>query len=149
MRQARKIVILRDPYNLAEAVAADPDTYEFIGELRLQQFVEQCPNGRITQDQIQAQMRKQRALKRAYSDWLGLLGAVASARGWKTERHALMERAGLRTGTDDRPALPEGAAPGARQPRQLAPAPRIKPGSTFISDAVAEDAALWAEVEQS
>ena len=148
LQQGRKIHVLRDPYNLAEAVAVDPETHEFIGELRPQGFVDQDPNSQITKDMIRAEMRKQRSLKRAYSDWLGMLGVVASARGWKTERHALMERAGLRTGTDDRPALPEGAAPGARQPGQLAPAPRIKPGSTFISDAVAEDAALWANIEQ-
>lgn len=147
LRQGRKVLVMRDPYNLAEAVALDPETHQVIGELAPQKFIDQDPNCQITQDMIRAEMRKQRALKRAYADYIGVLSAVASARGWKTERQALLERAGLRTGTDMR-LLP--AAPGARQPRQIpaagsAPARRLAPA--FVSDAVKRDADVFANVE--
>ena len=119
-----KVTVLRDSYNLADAVAVEAETMVFLGELRVQQFVAQCPNGHITRDQIQAALRTQRALQRAYQEWLGLLGAISTAHGWKSERQALLDRA---TGTD--PALAT-AAPGARDPRAsraLPPAPPQSP----------------------
>ncbi len=140
-RQGREIAILRDPYNLGEAIAADAETLQFVGELRIQQFVAQCPNGQITRDQIKAAMRRERSLRKGYADYLAVLSAVASNQGWKTEREALMERAIARTGTDGR--LLPAAAPGAL-PRQLPASRERRPDQpAFISDAVAEDVEFW------
>ncbi len=140
-RQGREIAILRDPYNLGEAIAADAETLQFVGELRIQQFVAQCPNGQITRDQIKAAMRRERSLRKGYADYLAVLSAVASKQGWKTEREALMERAIARTGTDGR--LLPAAAPGAL-PRQLPASRERRPDQpAFISDAVAEDVEFW------
>ncbi len=142
-RQGREVAILRDPYNLGEATAADAETLQFIGALQLQEFIAQCPNGRITRDHIKAAMRRERGLRRGYADYLALLSAVASNQGWKTEREALVSRAIARTGTDGR--LLPAATPGAlgeappRAGRALQPA--------FVSDAVKEDADFWRGVE--
>jgi hypothetical protein len=144
-RQGQKVCILRDPYNLADAVAVTEDRV-FIGELRLKQFIDQDIANPITRDQIQAAMREQRRLKRSYAQHIALLSLLAQHWGWKTERELLLERAGVLTGTDGRPALPAGAAPGAvrgqlprpRAQRQLQPA--------FVSDAVAEDADVFRDV---
>jgi hypothetical protein len=139
-------MILRDPYNLGEAVAADPDTLAFIGELRIQQLVGQCPGGQITRDQIKAAMRRQRSLAKGYGEYLAALQAIAANQGWQTEREALLERAGVRTGTDSRALLPAAVVPGAA----AAQAPRAKQNRetapTFISDAVAEDAHAFREM---
>src|SRR5260370_5655705 len=113
-RQGREVAILRDPYNVGEAIVADAETLQFIGELRIQEFVAQCPNGQITRDQIKAAMRRERSLRKGYADYLAVLSAMASNQGWKTERAALMERAIPRTGTDGR--LLPAATPGARGP---------------------------------
>jgi len=133
-RQGREVAILRDPYNLGEAIAADAETLQFVGELRMQQFIAQCPNGQITRDQIKAAMRRERSLRKGYAEYLAALSAIAANQGWKTEREALLERAGVRTGTDDRPALPATAIPGARQISDR-PAPQ-KISSPFVDDAV-------------
>jgi hypothetical protein len=142
-RKGRQVAVLRDPYNLGEAVAADPETLQFIGELRIQQFVAQCPNGRITRDQIKAGLRRERSLRRGYAEYLAALQAIASSQGWKTEREALLERAGVRTGTDNRAALPPVGVPGAR--RLAAGPPRLS--SPFVSDAAERDAEVFAKVE--
>src|SRR6266699_468481 len=142
-----EVAILRDPYNLGEAVAADAETLQFIGALRIQEFVAQCPNGQITRDQIKAAMRRERGLRKGYAEYLATLSAIAANQGWKTERELLLERAGVLTGTDGRAALPAGAAPGAvrgqlprpRAQRQLQPA--------FISDAAAEDADVFRDLK--
>jgi transposase InsO family protein len=143
-RQGREVAILRDPYNLGEAIAADAETLQFVGELRMQQFVAQCPNGQITRDQIKAAMRRERSLRKGYAEYLAALSALAAGQGWKTEREALLERAGVRTGTDGR--LLPAAVPGAR-----GEAPPLKKkfelGPTFVSDAVAEDAEVFRHVE--
>jgi transposase InsO family protein len=146
VRKGRQVVICRDPYNLGEAVAADAETMQFIGELRIQQVVGQTPNGQITRDQIQAAMRRERSLRKGYAGYLAALQAIASNQGWPTERQALLERAGVRTGTDNRKLLPAGAVPGAvgaeprtRQAKEIAP--------TFISDAVAQDAQVFEKIE--
>lgn len=148
--QGRKVLLIVDDYNLAEAVAVDAETGEFIAEMAPKGFVGQDPSNPITRDMIQAHMRNQRSMQRARADWLGMLAAIASASGWKTERQSLLERAGLKTGTDDRMALPSGAVPGAMQPRKIAAnssAPRLAPA--FVSDAVEPgDAALFAQVEE-
>jgi len=144
-QQGRAVLILRDPYNLGEAVAFDEEGRTFVGELRVQQFVAQCPNGQITRDQIQAAMRRQRAVLRSYTDYRALLASIASSQGWKTEREALLERAGVRTGTDAGPArLLAGAVPGARL-LAAAPAPRELPASPFIDDAAREFIAAMRE----
>jgi hypothetical protein len=142
VRKGQQVTVLRDPYNLGEAVAADSETLQFIGELRIQEFIAQCPNGRFTRDQIKAAMRRERGLRRGYADYLALLSALASNRGWKTEREELVERAIARTGTDGRllPAAVPGAlgeAPPSRKKSEVGP--------TFVSDAAAEDRELFAE----
>jgi hypothetical protein len=48
----------------------------------------------------------------------------------------LLERAGVRTGTDNRPALPAAAVPGARRIAEHSRA--VKMASPFVSDAVEE-----------
>ncbi|HKI11417.1 MAG TPA: hypothetical protein VKA02_04830 [Candidatus Acidoferrum sp.] len=146
MQKGREVVILRDPYNLGEAVAVDAETFQFIGELRIQQFVGQSPSGQITRDQIKAAMRRERSLRKGYSEYLAALRAIAANQGWQTEREALLERAGIRTGTTGRKLLTAGAAPGASdaEPRMN----QLKEiGPTFISDAVAKDAHLWDTIE--
>jgi transposase InsO family protein len=127
MREKQKILLLRDPYNLAVATAADPETGEFIADMTWQEFVAQCPNGRITADQISAGMRKARGVQRAFREYDDLMETIAQSQGWKTEGELLLERAGVRTGTDGRVLS---AAPGARQPDASAP-PRKQLASTF------------------
>jgi hypothetical protein len=135
VRQGRQILVLRDPYNLGEAVALDPETHEFVGELVVQLPIDQSPNGHITRDQIKAAMRKERALKRGYADYLELLRNVATAQGWRSEKDLLLERAGLRenvrTGTDPRVLS---AAPGARLLGASPAAPRRDGAALFLSD---------------
>ncbi len=139
-RQGREVAILRDPYNLGEAIAADAETLQFVGELRIQEFVAQCPNGRFTRDQIKAAMRRERGLRKGYAEYLGALSAIAANQGWKTEREALVERALARTGTGGR--LLPAAAPGARA--EMAPTQaRRATQPAFVSDAAAEDAQFW------
>jgi hypothetical protein len=133
-RQGREVAILRDPYNLGEAIAADAETLQFIGELRMQEFIAQCPNGQITRDQIKAAMRRERSLRRGYAEYLAALSALAAGQGWQTEREALMERAGILTGIDDRPALPTAAIPGARLISERAIPQKVS--SPFVDDAV-------------
>ncbi len=144
VKKGEQVMVLRDPYNLGEAVAADAETLQFVGELRIQQFVAQCPNGQITRDQIKAAMRRERGLRRGYADYLAVLSAVASNQGWKTEREDLVERVIARTGTDGR--LLPAAAPGALG--EAAPGrKKVEAQPAFISDAVAEDADFWRGVE--
>jgi transposase InsO family protein len=145
-RQGREVAILRDPYNLGEAIAADAETMQFIGELRMQQFVAQCPNGRFTRDQINAGMRRERTLRRGYAEWLAALSAIGTSRGWKTEREALMERAIARTGTDGATPLLPASVPGVRgeaPPARLAA--EVQPA--IVSDAVALDADIFQKIE--
>ncbi len=142
-RKGHDVVVVRDPYNLQEATAAEPGTMQFIGELRVKEFVAQCPNGQITRDQIKANMRKQRSLRKGYGEYLASLQAIATSQGWKTEREALLERAGVLTGTN-------GAAmrglPGPRRPQLPAARPhRLQPA--FVSDAVAEDGDAFRDVK--
>ncbi len=140
MRQGRKVVVLRDPYNLADAVAVEEDTHVFIGELRVQQFIAQCPGGRITRDQIAASMRMQRSLQRAYNEWLVILAAISSRSGWRSPKQQLLDRAGLSLGAAQVPGkgslgigLSPEAIPGARQPKHITAA--AAPVSPFVDDA--------------
>lgn len=144
--QGRKVHILRDPYNLSDAIVVTEDR-KFVGELRPKEFVDQDPSNPITRDQIQAATKEQRRLKKMHSEHLAILGLIAQRQGWRTERELLLERAGLSaTGTDDARALPAGAVPGAtrgtarttRAPRNLQPA--------FVSDAVKEDGDFFRDV---
>jgi transposase InsO family protein len=144
VRQGQKLMIARDPYNLQTAIAAEPDTLQFVGELRLQEFVAQCPNGRITRDQIKAAARRQHSLSRGYADYLAVVSAVVSNQGWKTECEELVERAIARTGTDGR--LLPAAVPGALGEPAPARARRAAQPA-FISDAVAEDKDFFRGVE--
>ncbi|HLZ92957.1 MAG TPA: hypothetical protein VKQ28_14685 [Candidatus Acidoferrum sp.] len=144
VRKGRDVIVIRDPYNLQEATAADPETMQFIGELRVKEFVAQCPNGQITRDQIKGNMRRQRSLRKGYGEYLASLQAMATSQGWKTEREALLERAGVSTGTDGTLRGTPGSArraqlPDARPRRLLQPA--------FVSDAVAEDADVFRDVK--
>jgi Mu transposase, C-terminal len=136
----RRVRILRDPYNIGEAIALDLATGEFIGELRVQELIQQNVGDRLTQDHIRAAMRKERAFKRSHADYLLAIQSIADACGFKTEREYLAERAGMkRTGTDNIPVAVSAAAPGAgasaphtaRTPRRLAASP-------FVSDSIDE-----------
>jgi transposase InsO family protein len=133
LRQGREVAILRDPYNLGEATAADAETLQFIGELRIQEFIAQCPNGQITRDQIKAAMRRERGLRRGYAEYLATLSVIATNQGWKTEREALVDRALARTGTDGA-AVPAMAIPGARRISERSVAREVS--SPFVDDAV-------------
>jgi len=140
-----EVAILRDPYNLGEAVAAEAETLQFIGALRIQEFVAQCPNGQITRDQIKAAMRRERGLRKGYAEYLATLSAIAANQGWKTEREALVERALARTGTDGR--LLADAAPGARGGPAQPPRVRRAAQPAFVSDAVEEDKDFFSGVK--
>jgi Mu transposase, C-terminal len=143
MQKGREVMVLRDPYNLGEAVAVDAETLQFIGELHIQQLVGQSPNGQITRDQIKAAMRRQRSVRRGYAEYLAALQAIASSQGWLTEREALLERAGVRTGTTGKKLLTGGgtrdAEPRAEQVKEI--------GLTFASDFVAKDAHIFETIE--
>ena len=143
-RQGREVVVLRDPYNLTQAVAADPETLQFVGELRVQEFLAQCPNGQVTRDQINARMRRERGLHRYYAEYLVMLGALAERQVWPTEREALVERALAWTGTDGRALLPA-AVPGAGRKARVSVARAMQPA--FVSDAVAEDRDIFRDVK--
>lgn len=145
LRKGQSVMVLRDPYNLGEATAADPETMQYVGSLRIQELVAQAPGGRITRDQIQAGMRKQRALRRGYGEYLAALGAMATSLDWRTEREELMARALANTGTDARTVA--AAAPGASRalPRERRAA-RQPSQPAFVSDAVAADAEIFREI---
>jgi transposase InsO family protein len=143
LHQGRKVQILRDPYDLTVAVALDPKTYDFIGELMLQIPVEHAPGDPVTQEQVKTRMRNERALSKACRTYIEALTAGASAFGWKTEWEGLLDRAQLRTGTDNA-AL--SAAPGAHRAKELNAAPGRKVAPAFVSDAVAADAGLFDDV---
>jgi len=144
-RQGQRVAILRDPYNLGEAVAADADTMQFVGELHIQEWIAQAPNGRITRDQIKAAMRKQRAMTRGYSDYLAALSVLAVNSDWKTEREDLVIRA---TGTYGMTA-PASSVPGAARDQKCLPPARgqrvVQPA--FVSDAVAQDMDIFREIK--
>jgi hypothetical protein len=154
-REGQRLRILRDPYNLADAVAVT-EKGDFIGELRLKQYIDQDIANPITRDQIQAAMREQRRLKRTYAQHIALLSLLAQHWGWKTERELLLERAGvMMTGTDGTPMLPAGALPAGVAPgavgghRAQLPRPRVQRQlqPAFVSDAVAEDADVFRDVK--
>lgn len=126
--------ILRDPYNFGEAVALD-ERGRYVGTLHVQPFVEQCPGGRFTQDQIKAGMKRQRTLQRIYADGLAAIATYHTARGRRPESEERMGRALAWTGTDGR--LLADAAPGAR--RESAPRAKRVVQPAIVSDAVAED----------
>jgi transposase InsO family protein len=127
--------ILRDPYDLGEAVALD-ERGRFVGTLHIQPFVEQSPGGRLTQDAIKAGMKRQRTLKRNYVEGLAAIAAFGAGQGWRTESEGLVDRTLARTGTDGR--LLSAAAPGARGEAAPARAKRAAQPA-FVSDAVAEE----------
>ena len=147
MLQGREVLVLRDSYALENAVALDPETLAFVGELRLQEFVAQCPNGHITRDQIKANERRVGHLRKMFTAHLAWLAGIAERQGWQSERQVLLAEAGFAaTGTDGR-ELPAGAAPGAQPQRALPPARAAVPAlaSAFISDDVKRDADVWAQ----
>jgi len=144
MRQGQRVAILRDPYNLGEAVAADADTMQFVGELHIQELVAQAPNGRITRDQIKAAMRKQRAMTRGYSEYLAALSVLAVNFDWKTEREELVARATGTYGT-----APTSSVPGAAREQKCLPPVRgqgvLQPA--IVSDAVEQDKGIFDKIE--
>jgi hypothetical protein len=138
LRQGQAVIVLRDPYCLEEAVALDSQTLEVIGELRLQDFIAQTPNGHLSRDQIAAAMRRKAALRRMYGGYLAFYAALAEREGWKTEREILLEEAGVvaATGTDGRRLLPSGAAPGAvSEPAKISAPTKPQLAPAFVSDA--------------
>jgi hypothetical protein len=136
------VIIARDPYDFATAVAFDKESGGFLGELQVQTAVEQSAHGRLSADGIQAMARKRGAMLRSAKAYIAALERMAQANGWKSEVDSLLDRAGaLATGTDNRiVANAPGASmlPEKRGQRQL-------PEKVFISDAAKEDAAHWAE----
>jgi putative transposase len=135
----QRAMILRDPYNLGEAVALD-ERGRYVGTLHIQQFGEQSPGGRLTHDHIKAGRKRECTLNRKYKEGLAAIAAYSAGQGWQTESEALLGRAIARTGTDGH--LLPAAVPGARGE---APPPKKKfeVESPFISDAVAESAQFW------
>jgi transposase InsO family protein len=129
----RKVAILRDPYNLGDAVAADAKTLQFIGELRMQQFIDQDTANPITRDQIKTAMRRERSLRKGYAEYIAALSVIAANQGWKTEREALVERAFARTGTDNRLLA---ATPGALRARPQLPS--SEPSPLTVDESVRE-----------
>lgn len=130
----QEVIVVRDPYNLQEATANHPESLMFIGELRVKEFMAQCPNGHITRDLLNAEARKRGALRKGYSEYLAWNLATATRLGWKSELGSLLERAGVRTGTDD--AVPMRGLPGSRNPRLPAARPHKLLQPAFVSDAV-------------
>lgn len=145
--QGQSVHILRDPYNLSDAIAVTEDR-KFLGELRPKQFIAQDNANPITRDQIQAAMKEQRRLKKMHAQHLAILSLISQQQGWKTERELLVERAaqsmGL-TGTDLR-ALPYNAAPGASR-REPSSEPSPARASAFVSDDVAKYADAFRTIE--
>ncbi|MGO9641442.1 MAG: hypothetical protein ACLP1Y_09080 [Candidatus Acidiferrales bacterium] len=140
----RAITVCRDPYDMGEAIALDAESGEFLGELRIQERVDQAPQGRVTQDAIRAGMRRARGLKRLCAQYGLAIEAMAANAGWKPEREALLDRArGIRTGTDGQGVLLRAAAPGAGSvgegtlPRPVRELPALAPA--FVSDGVRSD----------
>jgi hypothetical protein len=134
--QGKHVMIARDPYNLAAAVAFDLETGEFLGELQPQQLVAQSPNGRLSVDGIKAQARRKSKLMKYSRSYLAALEMIANASGWKPEVERLLDRAlAARTGTDNR--LIGAAAPGAgtgQPPPARAALPYV--GPWCVGDAV-------------
>jgi len=142
-----EVVVLRDPYALENAVALDPKELFVIGELKLQEFVAQCPNGHFTRDQIKANERRVAHLRKRFTEPMAWLAVMAERQGWKSERQVLLEEAGFATGTDGR-ALPPAAVPGAGQPRKaLAERNSYQPASPFVDDAAKRVLAVMDEGE--
>jgi len=140
----RHVLVCRDPYDMGEAIALDGESGEFLGELRVQERVDQAPQGRITQDAIRAAMRRERGFKRACAQYQAAIEAIATGAGWKPEREALLDRArAARTGTDGRAVsenLLRGAAPGAGAVEGTAPRPALPAlAPAFVSDGVDDD----------
>jgi len=146
--QGQGVHVLRDPYNLGEAIVVSEDR-RFLGELRPKEFVLQDASNPITRDQIQARMKEQRRFAKMHSQHLAILSLISDRLGWRTEREMLWERArtalGM-TGTDGGRALPAAAAPGAAHgvARSARPARAIQPA--FVSDAVAQDEGIFNDV---
>jgi putative transposase len=147
MMCGRAVTVCRDPYDMGEAIALDAESGEFLGELRIQERIDQAPQGRITQDSIRAAMRRERGFKRLCAQYQASIEAIATGASWKPEREALLDRArGIKTGTDGREIL-RGAAPGSgdQAPRPL-PA-RLLPESQLTPAACAErDAHVFADL---
>lgn len=135
----REIVLARDPFNLAEALALDPVTNELLGELSLVQPVAQSPHGRLSQDHIRTMRRREQAVKRQAMSYLYALEAVSRAQGWQTERERL-SRAAL-------PAAAEAVAAAAPGARAIAAPTRetYQLDSPFVDDAVRKLIAVMKE----
>ena len=147
LRSGRAVLVARDPYDLGRAIAVDPETGAFIGGLAIQERIAQDPENPITRDQVKASARSERAVKRAYGEWLRLIDVQSGAYGWKTEREQLVERA-IANGTDGfgLAGMAPRRAPGAvRQLPAPRPARQLQPA--FVSDAVAQDAEIFREIE--
>jgi hypothetical protein len=130
-----EVMIARDPWDLGTAIAFDPASGGFIGELRIQQTVEQTPHGRLSIDGIRATARRKTALYRSAALYLAGVDAMAAANGFKSAFDSLLERAGARaTGTDGRAMLPH--APGAAEFEPKRMQRRELPASPFVSDSV-------------
>ncbi len=127
----KEITLRRDPYNLGQALAFDPLTGAFLGELHVSPLAPQSAHGRLSIEHIKQQQRRASALRRATNEYLWALAAAAQAVGVRTELECRRERL-LSTGTHGPDLLD--AAPGSRRPKQLvAAAPAASP---FVDDAV-------------
>jgi len=126
----KSVSISRDPYDLREAAAYDPQTGQFLGELEIQPLVPQSANGQdpLSREGFKMLARRRKALRDDTARYIDALTQNNRTIGYRTELEARMLRAG------SRPLL-AAAAPGAIS----ACAERSRgaePASPFVSDAV-------------
>lgn len=126
-REGHEVIVLRDPYALEDAVAIDPQNMELAGELRLQEFIAQCPGGHLVRDQIRAHERRGAALLKRWRNYFSYCSAISANAGWKSEREVLLESAGFA------PDISR-ATPGAGTPRQIAGTPALPPAPQSPED---------------
>lgn len=138
----KSVSISRDSYDLREAVAYDPQSGQFLGELEIQPLVPQSANGQdpLSREGMKMLARQRKVLRDSTACFTGALAQRVAAFGYRTELEARMLRSG------SRPLL-AAAAPGAVSAvrvRQPSGGPKY---TTFISDAVEEDRALFEKIE--
>lgn len=140
----QEVTIARDPYDLGIAVAFDANSGEFLGELQVQELVEQTPHGRLSVDGIRAMARRRGAMLRTAQAYIKSLELSAQVNGWKSESDSLLERArGIKTGTDGREIV-RAVAPGSGD--QAAPrAARELPVYLGMNKPAEEDAEMFRE----
>ena len=139
----KSVSVCRDPYDLREAAAYDPQSGKFIGELEMQTLVPQSANGQdpLSREGMKMLARRRREIRESTAQYIAALTQNTRAIGYRTELEARLLRSG------SRPLL-AAAAPGAMRPvgRQAAvSAPRVKPFACEVAD---DDLAAFASLEE-